>query len=142
MSKFYDTADLIVTHLKTVSALSSVDIVADRQMDIAAELRKAIAKQIGGLAVVTWIGSPNEDLSADGPRFLSKFTVTLFTKPVLRAGDTPADDMAEAIATALHDYRFAANSHYSSRLVCTGIDPIQADELLAYRINLSTPIQL
>lgn len=140
MSKFYDTADLIAAHLKTVDLLGSLPIVVDRQKDIASELRNAIAKQSGCLILVTWAGAPNDDQSADGPRFLSRYTVTLFSKPVIRLGETAADDIMEAIATALHDYRPTGNFH--DRLVITGIDPVPDDELLIYRINLTTPAQL
>lgn len=142
MSKFYDIADAIVAHLATVPALAGVPFVVDRQKDIGSELRKVVAKQAGCLAIVTWAGAPNDDLSADGPRFNCKYTVTLFSKPVIRSGETAADDIIEAMAAALHDHRFSATAHYSTRLVVTGIDPVPAEELLIYRINLTTPSQL
>lgn len=140
MSKFYDTADLIAAHLKTVPSLKALPIVVDRQKDIASELRNAIAKQSGCLVLVTWTGAPNDDQSADGPRFLSRYTVTLFSKPVIRTGETAADDIIETIAATLHDYR--PTSNFYERLVVTGIDPVPDDELLIYRINLTTPAQL
>lgn len=140
MSKFYDTADSIAVHLRTVPGLAGVLFVVDRQKDIFSELRKVIGKQSGCLAIVTWAGSPNDDTSADGPRFASKYTITLVSKPVIRTGETPADDIVEAIATALHDYR--PNGSFYDRLVVTGIDPVPSEELLIYRVNLSTPTQL
>lgn len=140
MSKFYDTAELIASHLKTVQEIKALPIVVDRQKDIASELRNAIAKQSGCLILVTWTGAANDDQSADGPHFLSRYTVTLFSKPVIRNGETAADDVMEAIATALHDYRPTGNFH--DRLVVTGIDPVPDDELLIYRLNLTTPNQI
>lgn len=140
MSKFYDTADAIAAHLKTVVSLSKLPIVVDRQKDILSELKSAIAKQSGCLIIVTWAGAPNDDQSADGPRFASRYTVTLFSKPVIRHGETPADDLIEDIATALHDYR--PSGSFYDRLVITGIDPIADEELLIYRVNLTTTSQL
>lgn len=142
MSKFYDTADAIATHLGTIEALDDVPIVVDRQKDIASELRKAVAKQSGCLAVITWTGSVNDDNAADGPALANTYTVTLFSKPIIRAGETTADDLIEAIAEALHDHRIGVHDHFADRLVVTGIDPIPADELLIYQIKLSTPFQL
>lgn len=140
MSQFYDTADLIAAHLQTVVGLESLVIVVDRQRDIASELRKAISKQSGCLALITWTGAPNEDESADGPRFVSRYTVTLFSKPVIRSGETAADDVIETIAAALHDFR--PNGSFYDRIVVTGIDPVFDEDLLIYRINLTTPAQL
>lgn len=142
MSKFYDIADAIAARLQSVPALSGISVVVDRQRDIASELRKAIGKQSGCLILITWVSASNEDHTADGPRFASKYTVTLFSKPVIRAGETPADDVIEAVITALHDHRFSATDPYSSRLVVTGVDPVPHDELLIYRLNLTTPNQL
>ena len=142
MSKFYDTADSMVSHLATIEALEGVIFVVDRQKDIASELRKVIGKQSGCLAVIAWTGSANDDKAADGPALANTYTITLFSKPVIRAGETPADDIIEAIAEALHDHRLGEHDHFADRLVVTGIDPIPTDELLIYQIKLSTPSQL
>ena len=142
MSAFYSAADSISAMLSAVDALSGVTFVVDRQKDIASELRKAMAKQGGCLALVTWAGAPNEDSSSDGPRFVSRYTVTLFSKPIIRAGETAADDLIEAMATALHDYRLSPDGSFHDRLIVTGIDPVPSDELLIYRVNLTTPTQL
>ena len=139
MSRFYDIADLIASHLQTVAGLEAVSIVVDRQKDIATELRKAIGKS-STLALITWAGAPNQDASADGPRLASSYTVTLFSKPIIRQGETPADDIIELIAGELHDFR--PNGNFHDRLVVTGIDPVADEELLIYRIDLTTPAQL
>jgi hypothetical protein len=141
MSRFYTTADAIAAHLAAIPALDGVPFVVDRQKDIASELRKAVAKQSGCLAVISWTGSLNNDATADGPALSNSYTVTLFSKPVLRAGETPADDLIEAMAEALHDHRISPNDHFADRLVITGIDPIPADELLIYQIKISIPLQ-
>jgi hypothetical protein len=142
MSKFYDTAQALATHLSTVPSLKHVPVMVDRQQELSSELRKAIGKQSGCLAVVTWAGAKNEDLSSDGPNFTTTYTVHLFSKPVIRAGEIPADDVMQAIATALHDYRVKPTDPYSARLVVTDIDPVPHEELLIYQLTLTTPNQL
>ena len=132
----------MATHLRTVSGLNGIVIVVDRQKDIVSDLRKIIAKQTGNLALITWTGAPNEDKSADGPHFRASYTVTLFSAPVIRAGETPADDIIELIAASLHDYRPTGNFH--DRLVVDGITPVTTVDMphLIYRIDISTPSQL
>ena len=142
MSQFYDTAEAIAAHLATITALADVPVVVNRQKELESELRKALGKQAGCLAVISWAGSPNEDLSADGPLFKSSYTVHLFSRPILRSGQTPADDLMEAMATALHDHRLTAGGAYRDRLVVTGIEPEPHDELLIYVLTLTTPSQL
>jgi len=142
MSKFYYRADQIAQHLATVEGLADTRIVVDRQMDIVAELRKVVGKQIGNLILVSWTGGQNTDETADGPRIESGFNVTLFSKPVIRQGETAADDIVETIATALHDWRPADVPAFQNRLVVTAIAPVAAGDLLAYQIKLKSPSQL
>lgn len=142
MSKFYDQADAIAASLATVALLRDSRIVVDRQHDILAELNKVIGRQTGNLILISWAGGPNKDESGDGPRIESAFTVTLFSKPVIRRGETPADDIAEAIAHHLHDWRPTAATNYLERLVVTGIYPTDVPDLLAHQIRLSAPSQL
>lgn len=142
MSKFFDAADEIHNRLAAVPGLAGISLLVDRQKDIESEFNKVVGKQIGNLAIITWSGAPNEDPAADGPNLSCRYTVTLFSKPVIRHGDTPADDIIETIARALHNSSLTGSESYSDRVVVTGIDPIQSDSLLIFRINLSIPIQL
>lgn len=142
MSKFYDTADAIAASLATVALLADSRIVVDRQHDIVSELKKVIGKQVGNLVLISWTGGQNSDESSDGPRIESGFNVTLFSKPVIRKGETPADDIAEAIAEHLHDWRASAQDSYYDRMIVTAVVPVPAPDLLAYQIRLKTPSQL
>lgn len=143
MSQFYDTAEDIADQLRATEELAGIAVIVDRQRDIAAELQKHLGKvTAAGCLIVTWTGAPNADESADGPRFNSTFTVTGFFKPVLRRGETPADNIIEAAAAALHDWRRPNRSHVNDRLIVIGITPFDSPEFLAYRINLKTTDQL
>lgn len=136
MSKFYDQADAIAATLATVSLLADSRIVVDRQHDIVSELRKVIGKQTGNLIIVSWAGGANADEEADAPQLDSIFNVTVFSKPVIKKGDTTADDIAEAIAKHLHDMRPNVTDHYQQRIVCTGIFPQDLPELMAHQVRL------
>lgn len=143
MSAFYDTADAIAARLEADALLAGVSVVVDRQRDIASELRKAIGKQTGhGILIVTWTGGTNYDDQKSEPRIAATFTVTGFFKPVIRSGDTAADDLIEAVCKSLHDWRPEADGHFYSRLVVKGVDPIQDADLLALRVNLTCHLTL
>jgi len=141
MSNFYAIADAIEDRLKVSELLKNARILVDRQRDIKAECDKVTSQQVGNLILIAWTGSTNNDPTADGPHFLSKFTVTVFSKPVLRTRFTHADDIVETCAKLLHDFR--PNGSFHKRLIVTGVDPLSVgEELLAYQIKLTTPSQL
>jgi hypothetical protein len=141
MSNFYAIADAIQDRLKGSDLLKNVGILIDRQKDVKAEVDRLALSQSGNLIVIAWVGSKNNDKTADGPHFLSSFSVTVFAKPVLRTRLSAADDIVETCCTLLHDFRPDGSFH--KRLIVTGVDPTSVgEELLAYRINLETPSQL
>lgn len=142
MSAFYNAAEAIAIHLSGLSALVNVPVLVDRQKELATELRLALGKQNGALAVVSWAGASNDDLTAEGPQLKCSYTVTLFSKPVIKTNEIPADDVMEAMATALHDYRLISTDPHRHRLLVAGIEPIPHEELLIYQLTLTALRQL
>lgn len=142
MSKFYDQADSIAKRITSLDLMDGARIVVDRQHDIAAEVSKVVARQTGSLVLIAWVGGKNIDETSDGPRIESEFTVTLFSKPVLRRDDQPADEIIESIAKSLHDWRPVPIGAYSDRAVVTGIYPTDIPDLLVHQIRLTLTSQL
>ena len=138
MSALYDTADALVARLKEHLLLADVPVIVDRQKDVLSELRKAIGKQTGCLIVVAWTGSPNFDEASAKLRLASTFSVTGFFKPVINDKQTPADDIMEAVAIHLHDWKMRSDDPFMTRFVVKNITPITPPELLAIRIDLET----
>jgi hypothetical protein len=107
MSVFLDKADQIATRLQAVPELSSVGIIVDRQKDIAAEFTKTMGKVNGGVIIILFEGFQPD--SGDYPQsddtLISSFSVTIWTKPILRRGQPPADDLVEAVHTSLHGWK-------------------------------------
>jgi hypothetical protein len=142
MSKFYDQADEIAAVLSEVPSLEGMKIVVDRQHDLLSELSKVVGRQTGNLILVAWAGGKNQDESGDRPRIESAFTVTIFSKPIIRKGEIPADDIAEVIASTLHDWRPVSSLGFDERLVVTGIYPADIPDLLAHQIRFTLITQL
>ncbi|MGD1979768.1 MAG: hypothetical protein PVJ98_10265 [Akkermansiaceae bacterium] len=107
MSVFLDKADQIAARLKVDPGLSSVVVLVDRQKDMAAEFPKAMGKAKGGVVIILFDGYRPD--SGDYPQaddaLVSNFSITVWTKPVLRRGQPPADDLVEAIHTSLHGWK-------------------------------------
>jgi hypothetical protein len=142
MSLFYQIADEMESMLSALPALAGLAIVSDRQREIGEELVKAMRKQSGkGLLVITWVSATNEDPECEGPRLRSDYTLTLFSKPVLRGGGTPADDLIETILRVVHHWRpTIAHTHYKA--TAEGVVPVDHPELLVQRMTLNVITQL
>ena len=108
MSAFLDKADEIKTLLDGVSALSSVEVIVDKQKDIAAEFAKAIQKAKGGVIIILFDGYEPNDLDVNDSTLISSFSITIWTQPILRGTNPKNTDLVEATHKALHDWQHDA----------------------------------
>lgn len=105
MSTFLDKADEIADRLRAVTRLESVEIIVDRQKDIAAEFAKAMGKAKGGVIIILFDGyRPNDEDVAESV-LISSYSITIWTKPILRGDQAPADDIVEETHRALHGWK-------------------------------------
>lgn len=105
MSAFLTKAEEIADRLRAVTELESVEIIVDRQKDIAAEFAKAMGKAKGGVIIIFFDGyRPNEEDVAES-LLVSSYSITVWTKPVLRTGQAAADDLVEAVHRSLHGWQ-------------------------------------
>jgi hypothetical protein len=104
MSDWLDKSDALATYLGTLTALAGIDIVVDRQLDISSHIAAAKAKRAGVLISILWTGGRNPDRKAARLRMGGRYSVFIITRPRIRAGETPADDIVETVATALHGW--------------------------------------
>lgn len=144
MSAFLDIADSIKTRLDAQTGMSGVDVIVERQQDVGSMVARAIAKHAGqGAAIITWTGGRNSDPMMAPPRFSVPFLITLFSKPVIRDGQTAADDIVETICYALHLWNPDADAHCYEDITVDGITLLDAGEkLLVHQIALSVTIQI
>lgn len=84
--------------------MTDIDIIVDRQADIAAKIAKGIASAKGVGIVILWTGFTNLDEKSSHPRLGNRYELTAWSKPILTAGAFPVDDVMEAIITRLHHW--------------------------------------
>lgn len=142
MSVFLDRADQIETLIEGLFDAGQVAVVVDRQKDITAEFNKRIGKVKGGVAVIEWLGANNANVDLDDLRVVSKYSITVITKPIIRdhAELLPIDDLVETIATALHGYNPDAN-HCLDSMRVTSIDPVSNQQFRIYIIRAEQDLQ-
>jgi hypothetical protein len=121
MSKAIDIADEMVARINNqgsyrfpehAAVMSNVKAIVDRQLDIEAEIDRAVkfAKGKGAIVTIFYQGWRNaDDNGGDHPRILRTYTLSVYAVPILRRNDSPADDIVEACAYHLHHWDGTAN---------------------------------
>lgn len=147
MSVYSDTTDAIVSRLTESERFGQIPIRADRQTDLASDLRKVAGKSIGHLILVNWNGSTRSDPNTYGPR-VSDFSITVWAHQLLQKNDAPADDLIQLIEQLVDDHRpKMANGnpcHINARWRVIGVEPFETpeDNLLVHRIAVQIPVTL
>ena len=143
MSEALGIADAIKAKLETVPTLAGVDVIVDRQKDLAAMVSTAVGKAKGAVILILWTGGTNDDPDASGPRLTTDFEVSVYCTPVIRKDEAPADDIAEAVAKALHLWTppGGAGDAYEKMIVRRVTNPPDP-KYLVYQIDARLPVQL
>jgi hypothetical protein len=157
MSKAIDNSNSIRTRLLAVPTggeialpsglvMADIDIIVDRQADLAVKIAKAVASAKGVGIVILWTGFTNLDENSSRPRLGMRYEITAWSKPILTAGASPVDDVVEAICTRLHHWNPVANGVvYGEATVRSGdiIDSMQGGKrMLGYTVDVVIPTSL
>lgn len=116
MSKALDNADLIRTRLLTAPTENEIpttvdlttltdEIIVDRQKSILTSVTTAVAKATGTAITILWAGWTVADKNARTPRLAHRYTVTIWSRPVIAGDALPADDVAESAINRLWHWR-------------------------------------
>lgn len=110
MSAALDIADLIATRLATAPAtgelatvldITDLPIIVDRQKNIVSEISKAVGKAGGTAITILWQGFSPTEKNTTRPRLAQRYTLTVWSKPVLAGADMAADDVMQSVITRL-----------------------------------------
>lgn len=148
MSKAYVIGEGMVTWLEAGPALDSVNILVDRQLDLATEIEKALgmnrgqSKGKGAFISIFYNGFENPDASAAAvPSVRRTYQVSIYAAPVIKAGFLPADDLVEAVALRLHQWEPAEDYGISEIHVVSGTARPD-DEFLIYDLEVRVQSRL
>jgi hypothetical protein len=142
MSKHLDIADEIKVRLDESFAdtpLEGVTVVVDRQKDILTEITKNVAKVTGCVVTVLWTGFSR---TATGER-RGNYMLRVYSRPILLAGNLPADDLVEKIDEVLNEWIPASsspNQHCHYKMVGEGADMAPDKNFLLYEMPFNVKI--
>ncbi|MEM9235190.1 MAG: hypothetical protein AAGB14_00325 [Verrucomicrobiota bacterium] len=140
MSRLFSIAFAIRDQIETVEGLEGT-VIVDRQNNLAAEFLKRMTKAKGLAVIIAMDGARNTSPEFKTYRLRGTFTVTIFTKPVLRAKDAKfADELVESVGQALHGWWPAAvPSNGGHRLRVTRAEFPPNDTYNISRLTVSEP---
>lgn len=110
MSAFLDMSNLIKDRLAAVPALADVEVIVDHQKDITSEFKKAMAKVKGTAVTIFFDSYTTAEEEVAKSRVVSQFVLLIWTKPIVRPEDTPADDLVSGIHKSLQGWVPEGNS--------------------------------
>jgi hypothetical protein len=143
MSRWSEHAELMATRLRdTVAALQGTDaipVIVERKLDIQTSVAQSMAKAGGGMVLLLWTESTNPDPKHGTLRMSGEFSALCMIKPVLRDEQTTCDDLAEAVAVALHDWLPADKpNHHHLRVRVQAISLVpETKGMLTYEVRMT-----
>jgi len=123
MSKALDHADLMALRIVSAPAsgeepttidITTVACVVDRQKDINSVIAEAVAKDAGTAIVILWQGFTTLDQDSPNPRLANRYTVSVYSQPVIAGENLAADDVMESVIQRLLGW-VPAGGNYSDR---------------------------
>ncbi len=133
MSKALDNADLIRTRLlsapttgelETAIDITGVAVIVDRQKSILTKVATAVGRSQGTAIVILWGGFVTSDENASKPRLECRYTISVWSKPVLTQGGLAADDVMEAVIRRMWHWKPSGpHAHGEARVKDGGIVP-------------------
>ena len=143
MSKSLQIADAMAARLNAHLTLGNVSTVVDRQKDIASEINKRVLKAGGAVIVILFEGFTNASGAVSGQTSVTRrYTVSIYSKPVLRDGETPADDIVELVAKILHNWDIDETTTQAAEITVTGCDMLPDRNYLIYTLDVECASRL
>jgi len=150
MSKALDHADLMAARISSAPAageepttidITHVPCVVDRQKDILSVINEAVARDSGIAIVILWQGFTTLDQDSPNPRIANRYTVTVYSQPVIAGANLPADNVMESVIQRLLGWVPAGN-HYNDRAQINNGGMMPDRSLLIYDCEVTIPSSL
>lgn len=148
MSTAISTAELIRLRLLTppgagelpVSVnLQSIDVIVDTQKDIRAMIARAVGNATGCAIVITWQGFRIPDGNASRPRMEHRYSIAVYSVPIIDGGQRPADHVIESIVARLWHWVPDGGHAHGECQVQNG-DMVPDSSYLVYDLEVTVPV--
>ncbi len=150
MSAALDIADLIATRLATAPAagelatvldITALPIIVDRQKSIASAIAGGVGKPTGTAITILWQGFAAVEKNTSRPRLAQRYTLTVWSRPVIAGAALAADDVMQSVITRLWRW-IPGGGHCFAAAEITRGGLIPDAKYLVYDCEISIPVSL
>ena len=138
MSKSIDIATSMVDRLNASALLQGVEAMVSRQKDLTNEINQRALKIGGAAVIVQFEGFRNPDRNAAvNPTVARRYSVTIYTRPLMREGETPADDVVEYVARSLHNWDIPEATSGAAEITVDDCDIVPDKSFLIHQLSIT-----
>ena len=150
MSATTDLADLIRARLLTPPAtgeiptlldLTHLDVIIYRQQTLTATVEAAIGKASGCAILIEWNGFKVTDENTSRPRLAESYQISVYSKPIIDAGNYPAELVIKSILLRLWHWRPQVDHVFGEAKPANG-GVMPSKQYLIYDCTVTIPISL
>ena len=136
MSRSNTIALAMAARLNAQQELAGVTAMVARQKELANEISQRVLKLGGTVIIVQFEGLTNPATNASGSVTVTRrYTTTLYSRPLLSEGETPADDVVELVARQLHDWEPDEATTGAAEIRVVSCDIIPDRTYLIYQLD-------
>jgi hypothetical protein len=137
MSKSHGIAEAMVARLNAHLQLAGVTAIVSRQKELANEVERKVLKAGGAAIIVQFEGFTNPNGAVSGQVTVTRrYTASIYTRPIMRDGETPADEVVEFVAKTLHNWEMDENATQAAEIQVTGCDVLPDKSYLIYQLDI------
>ena len=137
MSRSSVIAEAIAKRLNAQIPLKGVIAIAARQKDLSSDLEIRVGKAGGGAIIVQYEGFSNPNANGSGnPTVIRNYTASIYTVPILRDDEIPADDIEEFVAKKLHNWELAEDLTGAVELSVKSSAVVPDKKYLIYQLDI------
>lgn len=150
MSAPTDMADLIRNRILTAPAagelatlvdLTHIDVIVYKQQSLDAAVNAAVGKVSGCAITIEWAGFRTLEANASRPRLAEAYNVSVWSKPVIDAGNRPAELVIKSIVLRMWHW-IPLGGHAFDEAVPQNGGVTPSNRYLIYDCEVTVPVSL
>jgi len=127
-------------------AITGIDIIVDRQTNIADAIGKAMASAKGVGITILWTGFTNLDEKSTSPRLGNRYQITCWSREILTKGAIPVDDVMETVILRLHHWKPSSGDPFFNEAIVRNGDILEGThggmDAIGYTCEVILPVNL
>jgi hypothetical protein len=125
----------------TLVDLTKAEVLVYQQLSLDSEIKAAVAKASGCAVVIEYSGFRTAEKNAGRPKLVETYNIAVWSKPIIDAGNLPADLVRKSIILRMWQWRPKGGHAFGEALPTEGgVSP--STSFLIYDCDVTIPVTL